>query len=45
MNVVHNFEEIVGKADVNAGAVDELVECIIIELFDEVAEEDLILMH
>lgn len=45
MNVVHNFEEIVGKADMNAWAVNELVECVVIELFDEVAEEDLILMH
>ena len=45
MNVVHNFKEVETEADVNRRAIYKLVKCVIIKLLNEVAQEDLILMH
>jgi hypothetical protein len=42
MDVFHNLEKVEGEGDVDAGAVDELVQGVLIEALDEVVEEDLV---
>ena len=45
MNVVHDLKEIERVADMNAWAVHKLVQSIVIELLNEMAQKDIILMH
>lgn len=45
MNVAHVFEQVEGESDVDGGAVDKLFECIIVELLDEVADKDVVLVQ
>jgi hypothetical protein len=45
VDVIHDLEEVEAEADMDARAVDEFVEGVIIQLFDEMTEENLILMH
>lgn len=37
MDVLHNFEEVEGEAYMNPWAIDELIQRVIIELFNEMA--------
>jgi hypothetical protein len=45
MDVVHNFEKEEGEGDVDVWRIDEFIEGIVIELFDEMVEKDFITVH
>jgi hypothetical protein len=45
MDVIHNFEKEEGESDVDVGRIDEFIEGIVIELFDEMVEKDFITVH
>jgi hypothetical protein len=45
VDVIHHFEKEEGKGDVDVGRIDEFIECIVIELFDEMVEKNFITVH
>jgi hypothetical protein len=45
MDVIHHFEKEEGESDVDVGRIDEFIEGIVIELFDEMVEKDFITVH
>jgi hypothetical protein len=45
MNVLHYLEQVECEANMYPWAVYELVECVIVELLNEMAQKDVILVH
>jgi hypothetical protein len=45
MDIVHHFEKEKGESDMDVGRIDEFIEGIVIELFDEMVEKDFITVH
>ena len=45
MNILHDREQEVGKADMEVGAVNELIECLLIELLVIMAEEYVVIVQ
>jgi hypothetical protein len=45
VDVIHHFEKEEGEGDVDVGRIDEFIEGIVIELFDEMVEKDFISVH